>query len=38
MRKPIIAGNWKMNKTAAKAGQFAEDVKITCHQAMLLNQ
>ncbi|EAC2331676.1 triose-phosphate isomerase [Listeria monocytogenes] len=27
MRKPIIAGNWKMNKTAAKAGQFAEDVK-----------
>ncbi|CAM4121846.1 triose-phosphate isomerase [Listeria booriae] len=27
MRKPIIAGNWKMNKTAAKAAQFAEDVK-----------
>ena len=27
MRKPIIAGNWKMNKTAAKAAQFIEEVK-----------
>ncbi|ODJ50382.1 triose-phosphate isomerase [Brochothrix thermosphacta] len=27
MRKPIIAGNWKMNKTAAKAVQFIEEVK-----------
>ena len=27
MRKPIIAGNWKMNKTAAEALAFAEAVK-----------
>lgn len=27
MRKPIIAGNWKMNKTAATAAQFIESVK-----------
>ncbi|ANZ94896.1 triose-phosphate isomerase [Brochothrix thermosphacta] len=27
MRKPIIAGNWKMNKTAAKAAQFIKEVK-----------
>ncbi|WP_163655214.1 triose-phosphate isomerase [Listeria sp. PSOL-1] len=27
MRKPIIAGNWKMNKTAAKAAEFVEEVK-----------
>ena len=27
MRKPIIAGNWKMNKTAAEAKEFAEAVK-----------
>lgn len=27
MRKPIIAGNWKMNKTAASAKEFVEDVK-----------
>ncbi len=27
MRKPIIAGNWKMNKTAAEAKAFAEAVK-----------
>lgn len=27
MRKPIIAGNWKMNKTAKEAKKFAEAVK-----------
>ncbi|MTB64955.1 triose-phosphate isomerase [Streptococcus sp. zg-86] len=27
-RKPIIAGNWKMNKTAAEARQFIEAVKL----------
>ncbi|WP_338778407.1 triose-phosphate isomerase [Metabacillus sp. FJAT-52054] len=27
MRKPIIAGNWKMNKTMAEAKSFAEEVK-----------
>lgn len=27
MRKPIIAGNWKMNKTAASAAEFVEEVK-----------
>ncbi len=27
MRKPIIAGNWKMNKTLAEATQFVEEVK-----------
>lgn len=27
MRKPIIAGNWKMNKTAGEAKAFAEAVK-----------
>ncbi|MGX6961097.1 triose-phosphate isomerase [Vagococcus xieshaowenii] len=27
MRKPIIAGNWKMNKTLAEAVSFAEAVK-----------
>ena len=27
MRKPIIAGNWKMNKTAKEAKEFAEAVK-----------
>ncbi|WP_071130999.1 triose-phosphate isomerase [Enterococcus timonensis] len=27
MRKPIIAGNWKMNKTVASAKEFAEAVK-----------
>ncbi|WP_421381307.1 triose-phosphate isomerase [Bacillus salacetis] len=26
MRKPIIAGNWKMNKTMPEAKKFAEDV------------
>jgi len=27
MRKPIIAGNWKMNLTAKEAKDFAEAVK-----------
>jgi triosephosphate isomerase len=27
MRKPIIAGNWKMNKTLSEAKNFAEEVK-----------
>lgn len=27
MRKPIIAGNWKMNKTFTEAKSFAEEVK-----------
>jgi len=27
MRKPIIAGNWKMNKTLSEALEFASDVK-----------
>lgn len=27
MRKPIIAGNWKMNKTAAEAEQLIEELK-----------
>ena len=26
-RKPIIAGNWKMNKTAAEAREFIDAVK-----------
>lgn len=29
MRKPIIAGNWKMNLTAKEAKDFAEAVKKT---------
>lgn len=32
MRKPIIAGNWKMNKTASEAKEFAEAVKTTSLQ------
>ncbi len=27
MRKPIIAGNWKMNKTSAEAVKFIDDIK-----------
>ena len=27
MRKPIIAGNWKMNKTLSEAVAFVEEVK-----------
>jgi triosephosphate isomerase len=30
MRKPIIAGNWKMNKTLSEAQSFAEAVKKCC--------
>ena len=26
-RKPIIAGNWKMNKTASESAEFIEAVK-----------
>lgn len=26
MRKPVIAGNWKMNKTLEEAGQFADNL------------
>src|SRR5690606_21830999 len=27
MRKPLIAGNWKMNKTAAEAAAFGEEIR-----------
>ncbi|MBP9562595.1 MAG: triose-phosphate isomerase, partial [Acetoanaerobium sp.] len=27
MRKPIIAGNWKMHKTIAEALEFVEKIK-----------
>ena len=27
MRKPIIAGNWKMNKTLSEAEAFVQEVK-----------
>ena len=27
MRKPIIAGNWKMHKTIAEALEFVNEVK-----------
>ncbi|MBQ1793775.1 MAG: triosephosphate isomerase, partial [Peptostreptococcaceae bacterium] len=27
MRKPIIAGNWKMHKTIAEAVEFVNDIK-----------
>lgn len=36
MRKPIIAGNWKMNKTLSEAQSFAEAVKMLFHQTTLL--
>ena len=29
MRKPIIAGNWKMHKTIAEAVEFVNDIKLT---------
>lgn len=49
MRKPIIAGNWKMNKTLTEALQFANEVKgsvpgeekvdsVICSPALFLNQ
>ena len=28
MRKPIIAGNWKMNKTPCEAKELVESLKI----------
>jgi len=31
MRKPIIAGNWKMHKTLSEATSFAEEVKNSVH-------
>jgi len=31
MRKPIIAGNWKMNMTAAEAGQFVREIRQGLH-------
>ncbi|MEG0314825.1 MAG: triose-phosphate isomerase [Erysipelotrichaceae bacterium] len=31
MRKPIIVGNWKMNKTVAEAVEFIKAVDGTCH-------
>jgi triosephosphate isomerase len=48
MRKPIIAGNWKMHKTLSEATSFAEEVKnsvpssdrvesIICAPALFLN-
>ena len=30
MRKPIIAGNWKMNKTLSEAKSFVEEDQRTC--------
>jgi hypothetical protein len=27
MRRPIVAGNWKMNKTASEAAVFVEELK-----------
>ncbi|MFS0780126.1 triose-phosphate isomerase [Bacillus sp. 1P06AnD] len=49
MRKPIIAGNWKMNKTLAEAKSFVEEVKslvpsnqavdsVVCSPALFLDQ
>lgn len=31
MRKPIIVGNWKMNKTIAEATAFIKEVDPVCH-------
>ena len=31
MRKPIIVGNWKMNKTIAEAVEFINAVDGACH-------
>ena len=31
MRKPIIVGNWKMNKTIAEAVEFIKAVDPVCH-------
>lgn len=49
MRKPIIAGNWKMNKTLTEAKSFVEEVKslvpssdkvdsVVCAPALFLDQ
>ncbi|RFU67001.1 triose-phosphate isomerase [Peribacillus saganii] len=49
MRKPIIAGNWKMNKTMSEARSFVEEVKslvpandkvesVVCAPALFLDQ
>ncbi|MFK2825440.1 triose-phosphate isomerase [Bacillus sp. B190/17] len=49
MRKPIIAGNWKMHKTSSEAKSFAEEVKslvpdagvvdsVICSPALFLEQ
>lgn len=49
MRKPIIAGNWKMYKTLSEAKQFAEEIKglapdpvkldtVICAPALFLDQ
>lgn len=32
MRKPILAGNWKMNKTAAEAVSFVREVRFALNQ------
>ncbi|KIL76173.1 triose-phosphate isomerase [Pseudobacillus badius] len=37
MRKPIIAGNWKMHKTAAEAKSFAEEVKSLVPDASIVD-
>ncbi|KHD86475.1 triose-phosphate isomerase [Bacillus ginsengihumi] len=37
MRKPIIAGNWKMNKTLSEAKTFAEEVKSLVPKASVVD-
>ena len=37
MRKPIIAGNWKMHKTAEEAKSFAEEVKNRVPDALVVD-
>ena len=32
MRKPILAGNWKMNKTAEEAVTFVREVRFALNQ------
>ena len=31
MRKPVIVGNWKMNKTIAEAKEFITAIDVVCH-------
>ncbi len=38
MRKPIIAGNWKMNKVLSEATSFVEEVKEQYHLLKAQNQ